>query len=180
MFLVGIDFKMLAFACRLVGDGLFGQVHFHFRPGVGKNRIEKFLQKRFAHHYGKHEIIQFVILMDIRKKAAYHHTETIVGNGPGCVLAAASRTEVLAGYKDLSTVSRVIQYERFYFIALLVIPPIAKQVLAKAFFGSGFQETRRDYLVGIYILQRKRYASTVDDIEFLFHCFFILRSSFFI
>ena len=99
---------------------------------------------------------------------------------PLVAAAAASRTEVLAGYKDLSAVSRVIQYERFYFIALLVIPPIAQQVLAKAFFGSGFQETRRDYLVGIYILQRKRYASTVDDIEFLFHCFFILRSSFFI
>lgn len=90
VFLVGIDFKMLALARGLVGNGLFGQVHFHFRFGIGENRVEKFFQERFAHHHGKHEIIQFVVLMDIRKEAAHHHAETIVGNGPCRMLAAAS------------------------------------------------------------------------------------------
>ena len=82
VFLVGIDFKMLALARGLVGNGLFGQVHFHFRFGIGENRVEKFFQERFAHHHGKHEIIQFVVLMDIRKEAAHHHAETIVLSKP--------------------------------------------------------------------------------------------------
>jgi hypothetical protein len=46
VFLVGIDFKMLALARGLVGNGLFGQVHFHFRFGIGKNRVEKLITNK--------------------------------------------------------------------------------------------------------------------------------------
>ena len=44
MFLVGIDFKMFDLARSFVGDGLFGQIHFHFHLRIGRDRVEQLFQ----------------------------------------------------------------------------------------------------------------------------------------
>ena len=98
MFLVGIDFESLTFACCLVNDCLFRQVHHYLRFRIGGNGIKQFFQERFAHHYRQYEIIQFIILVNICKETADYHAETIICNGPCCMLAATARTEVLSGY----------------------------------------------------------------------------------
>jgi len=57
IFLVGIDFKMFAFASRLVGDGLHRKVHFDFRLRVGIDRLEQITQKGFTYHNRQNEIV---------------------------------------------------------------------------------------------------------------------------
>ena len=82
MLLVGIDFEGFRLACRLVGNGLGRKVYFYFRLRVGKDRVEQFFQEPFAYHHRKHEIIQFVILVDIGKETGYYYTEAVTGNRP--------------------------------------------------------------------------------------------------
>ena len=52
-----------------------------------------------------------------------------------------------------------------------MIAPVTEQVLAEETLLTrrGFQETCRDDLVGIDILQRKGHTRARDDIKFLFH-----------
>ena len=52
-----------------------------------------------------------------------------------------------------------------------MVAPVAKQVVAKELFflGGRLQETGRDNLVGVHILQWKRNARRCYDVKFLFH-----------
>ena len=166
---------MFTFTCRLVGDGLFGKIHFHFHLRVCFYRIEQFLQKLLGYNHRKHKVVQLIILMNIGKKAGYHHTETIAGNCPGCVFTAGTRTEVLTCHQYLSAVSRVVQHKILVQGTICIVTPVTKKVITEEFFFTSgcFQETCRNNLVSIYVFQRKRYTSTCDYIKFCLSHLFI-------
>lgn len=65
---VGVDIEVLALTRSLIGDGLGRQVDFDFCFRIGKNRVEKLGQKRFANHHRENKVIQFIVFVDIRKK----------------------------------------------------------------------------------------------------------------
>ncbi len=165
---------MLALARGLVGNGLGRQVDFDFRFRIGKNRVEKLGQKRFTNHHRKNKVIQFIVFVDIRKETGYDYAKPVICNRPSSVLATGTRTEVLPCHQYLSTISRIVQNKRFYFVALLIVPPIAEEVFTEPLFVGCFQEAGRNDLVRIHILKRKGDASRCYDVEFLFHYSFLL------
>ena len=126
MFLVGIDFEMFALARSLVGDGLFGQIHFHFHLRIGRDRVEQLFQERLTYHHRKHKVVQFIVLVYIGKEARYHHTKTVTGNGPCSMLTAGTGTEVLSRHQNLSTVSGIVQNKVLVQRTVRMIAPIAE------------------------------------------------------
>ena len=98
MLLVGIDFKLLGFAGRLVGDGLFRQINLHLCLRVGIDGIEQLLKERFADDHRQHEVVQFVVLVDVGKETADHDPESISGDCPCGMFTAGTASEVLACY----------------------------------------------------------------------------------
>ena len=173
MLLVGIDFKMFTLAGSQVSYGLCRKIHFHLHLRIRINRIEKFLQETFTYHHRKHEIIQFIILMDISEETAYHYSESISCNGPSRMFTAASRTEILPRYQDFTAISRVVQHKFFVQRTIRMVSPVTEQVITKKllFTGGRFQETCRNNLVSIHVFQRQGYTSTCYDVKFLFHTF---------
>ena len=157
MLLVGVDFKGLATTRCLVGHGLGGQIHFHLGFGIGGDAFEQFLQKALAHHNGQHEVVQLVVLVDIGKEAGDNHAEAIPGDGPGSMFAAGARAEVLTGHEDAATVGGVVQHKVLVQSSISIVAPVAEEVVAEELLlaGGGFEETSRDDLVGIYVLQRE-------------------------
>ena len=121
MFLISVDFEMLALSCRLIGYSLFWQIHFHLCLRVGIDRIEQFFQERLAHHYRKHEVIKLIVFMDIGKEARYHYSKAISGDSPSRMFTTGTTTEVLSGYQYLAAVSRVVQYELFVYSSVGVL-----------------------------------------------------------
>src|SRR3712207_1052904 len=90
MLFIRIYFKMFALAGRFIRDGLPRKIDFDFRFRIGINGIEKFFQEGLGHHYGKNEVIQLVIFMDVCKEARNNHTKAVIGNRPSCMLTARS------------------------------------------------------------------------------------------
>ena len=132
---------------------------------------EKLCKEFFAHDYRKDEIVELVVLVDICKEAGYDHAESVSGNGPCGVLTAGTGTEVLAGNENFTAVGRVVEYEIFLDVSILVVAPISEKIVTEEFLVSrcGFQKTRRNNLVGVDIFQRKGHTCACYYIEFLFH-----------
>src|SRR5690606_14122355 len=80
---------------------------------------------------------------------------------------ARSGTYVLAGYYDLSTVSRVVQHEILLGTAFLIIPPIPEQVISKTFALGSLQKPCWDDLVSIHIFCRQRDYRAGQYIKFI-------------
>ena len=169
MLLVGVDFKLLAAPGGQIGHGLVGQVHPDLRLVVGLDALEKFFKKVFGHHHWQHEIVEFVVLVDVGKERTYHHAEARAGDGPCGMFAGRSRTEVLAGHEYHARIARVVHHKVFLGRAVGVVPPVAEEVVAHALLVGGFKKACGDNLVGIYVLQRQRNAAGGDDVKFLFH-----------
>ena len=158
MFLVGIDFEGLRATRCQIGDGLFRQVDSDLRSVVVGNRLEEFLQERLAHDHGKYEVVEFVVLVYIGKERANDNPESIVGNGPCCMFTAGAASEVLAGNKDDSRISRIVEHEVGTGCSIGIVSPVAKQIVAHAYLIGSLEETGRDDLIGVNILQRKRHT----------------------
>ena len=109
--------------------------------------------------------------MDIRKEAADNHPEAITGNRPGGMLTTGTVTEVLASHEDATTVCRVVQHEALINGTIGIVTPVTEEIIAKETLLAGrrLQETGRDNLVGVHILQRKGHTSGCYNVEFLFH-----------
>ena len=88
VFLVGVDFEMLAPACGLVRDGLAGEVNFDFCLRVSLDAGEELLEERLAHDYGKDEVVQLIVLVDVCEEARHDHPEAVVSDGPGGMFPA--------------------------------------------------------------------------------------------
>ena len=172
MFLVAIDLKMFALACGFVCNRLVRQVNLHLCLMVLGNALEQLFKERFRNHYWQNKVVEFVVLVNVGKEAAYHHAEPISRNGPCCVLTRGARTEVLTSHKNDTTIRRVVKHEIFFRCSVSIISPVAEEVIAHAFLVCGFKETRWYDLVCIYVFKRKGYASACYDIEFLFHRFY--------
>ena len=144
---------MFTFTCRLVGDGLFGKVHFHFHLRVRFYRIKQLLQKLLGNNHRQHKVIQLIILMNIGKETGYHHAETISCNSPGSVFTAGTRTEVFSCHQYLSAISRIVQHKILVQGTVSIITPVTKKIITKEFFFTSgcFQETCRNDLVSIYV-----------------------------
>ena len=170
MFFVSVDFELFAVSCGQVRDHLLGKVHFNLGLGIVLNCQKQFRQEAIAYLDGKHEVVQFVVLVDVCEKRADDDAEAIAGNGPCSMFATAARSEVLAGHENAAGILRIVEDKILNDRAIFMITPIAEQVFAKEAFlpGSRFQKTGRDYLIGVHILQRQGHASTFYNIKFLF------------
>ena len=171
MLLVGIDVKMLAAARGLVRDGLRRQVDFHQRPGVRKDTVEQLAEKIRADHDRQHEVVQLIVLVDVRKEAADHHAEAVARNGPGGVFATAARPEILACHEDLPAVLGIVQHKIRIERPVRTVTPVAEEVVAKELLiaGRSLEEAGGNDLVGVYVLQRQGDAGGCQYVEFLFH-----------
>ena len=159
---------MLLEVAGRIGDGLVGKVNHHVHLRIGLDVGKELLKEGFADHNRENEIIKFVLLVDVGKETAHNDAETIAGNGPGGVFAARPATEVLARHEDGARISGVVEHKVFL-RAVGVIAPVAEKIVAKARLVGGFEETRRDDLIGVDVLQRERHTGAIYDVEFLFH-----------
>ena len=82
LFLVAVDFKLLALACSEVGDSLVGQVNLYLHLRVLLNALKEFGEELLAHYHRQHEVVEFVVLVDVGKEAADNHAESITGDCP--------------------------------------------------------------------------------------------------
>ena len=82
VFLVTVDFKVLALTSGEVGDPLVGQVHLHFHLWIVMDALEKFGEEGFRHHDWQHEIVEFVVLVDVGEKGTDDDSEPISCNDP--------------------------------------------------------------------------------------------------
>ena len=78
-----------------------------------------------------------------------------------------------AGVNSLgkSTVLTLHNASKVNLVALFVVAPVADQVVAESVAGCGFEEARRDNLVGVDVFKRQRHAGAFYDVDFLFHFF---------
>src|SRR4029077_12271426 len=64
---------------------------------------------------------------------------------------------VIAGHQHLHALRfGTVQYELGVRIAFGVVAPVVKELFVEALLGRGLQETRRNDLIGIHIVQRER------------------------
>src|ERR1700758_2939753 len=103
---------------------------------ICKNGFKYFRQESIAYLNRQHAVVERGAFENICKEAAYHYVETIIGDGPCGVLPAASAAEVFASYQYLTRIGRVIEH-KILWIVLVVKAPVAEQVIAKSFAGSG-------------------------------------------
>ena len=169
MFLVSVDFEALGAAGCQVGDGLPGQIDFYLHLRIGKDGVEQLGEEGFAHDDGQDKVVQLVVFVDIGEETGNNDAETVVGYGPGGVFPARTGAEVLARHQNLAAIRGVVQHERFDFVALFVIAPVAEEVFAEALFGRGLEEAGGDYLVCVHILQGEGDAGAGQYVEFSFH-----------
>ena len=87
------------------------------------------------------------------------------------MLARRARAEILACHEDATAVGGVVEHEVLVGRAVSIVAPVAEQVVAKELLlaGGSLEETGRDDLVGIDVLQRKGNAGGCYNVEFLFH-----------
>ena len=100
MLLIAIDLEGLMTACSEIYHRLIREVDFYLSTRIILNTLKELREEVLAHLYRQHEIIQFIILVDIRKEAADNHSEAITSNRPSSMFTGGARTEVLAGNKD--------------------------------------------------------------------------------
>src|ERR1700744_5599863 len=123
-FFVRIYLEGFLFAGGYNTDYLFYQVNFHLCVMICKYRVEKFLQEFVAYLYWQQAVIQGVTFKNIGEKAAHHHVETVIGNGPGRMLATAAATEIPACNQYFSAIGWVVQHEILFWIVVLIKPPV--------------------------------------------------------
>ena len=152
MLLIAVDLEMLLSARSLVGHCLLGQVNLDFGLGVVLDALEEFSQKRLADHHRQHEVVQLIVFVNIGKERADDHAEAISRNGPCSMLPTGARAEVLARHEDAASVGGVVEHKVLHGLSVLVVAPVAEQVLAKALLVGSLQETGRNDLVCIYVL----------------------------
>ena len=171
MLLIAVDVEMLAATCGLVGDCLIRKIHLHLRLRIMLDAGKELCQEVVAHLHGQHEIVQFVVFVDISEKRADDHPEAIACNRPGSMLARAATAEVLACHEDTTAIGGIVEHKVLIQRAVGLVAPIAKQVVAKETFlpGGSLQESGGDNLVCVHILQWKGHTCTGYNVEFLFH-----------
>ena len=108
--------------------------------------------------------------MDVGKEAGDDDPEAIAGDGPCGMLAARAATEVATSDEDAgASVGGIIEHEGGDGLALLVIAPIIKEIVAEALFGGGFEEAGGDDLIRVDVFERKGDAGAAEDGEFFVH-----------
>ena len=159
MFLVAVDFEVLALAGSKIGHGLIRKIYLHLSLVILVNALEEFFQEFLAYYYWQYEVVQFVVLVNISKERADDYTEACTCDSPSSVLTGRTGTEVLASYEDDTTVRWVVHHEVWLWSSVGIVAPVAEEVVAHALLIDGLEETGWYDLVCIYILQRKRNAA---------------------
>src|SRR5438046_9214927 len=92
-------------------------------------------------HNGQQRILQRVALEDIGERRADHGAKAELRQRPGRVLAGTATAEIVACQQNVRTLGlRLAQDEIRYWIALLVVTPIAERLLVEAERGDRLQE----------------------------------------
>ena len=128
--------------------------------------VEHDFQKLLADTNRQQAVVQGVVAEDVGEEARHHDPETVVGDGPGGVLARTAAPEVAPGDENLSPVTGVVQRERRDLRARSIVTPVAEKVVAESLALGGFQEARRNDLVGIYVFHLDGHRPRSEGYEF--------------
>ena len=140
--------------------------------------LEKRGKEALRHYHRQHEVIEFVVFVNVSKEAGDYRPETVTRYRPGCVLAARSRTEIFPCNQDLvhSLVRCFAEFgsvedERLPYAAVRGKAPVPEEIVPEETLvtGSRLEETGRNNLVSINVFERERHHSALYYIEFLFH-----------
>ena len=105
------------------------------------NRLEQFLEECLAHLYRQHEIIQFIVFVDIGEEAADDHPEAIACDGPCRMLTRRTRPEVFASQEYAARIRRIVEYEVLVYRAVSIVSPVSEEIVAEeALFARGSLE----------------------------------------
>ena len=106
----------------------------------------------------KQAVLERIALEDIGETSRNHCADAPVVEGPRCMLAGGAATEVVAGKKDLGALGLwMIENETMVWRAVFVVPPVAEKLVSQAFFGRDLEKAGRNDLVGIDVVDWKRY-----------------------
>src|ERR1044072_2709205 len=101
-FFVRVNIKAFLFAGGYYPDHLGFQVYFQFCFSICFNSAEDLVEETFTYLHRQNEIIQCIVLEDIREKAAHYYFKSIVADRPGSMLAGGATAKVLTSYQHLS------------------------------------------------------------------------------
>ena len=86
VFLITIDLETLLTSCGEIGHCLVGHIHPHLHLGVGLDAGKQLSEEILTDYHWKHEIVEFVVLVDICKEAGDDYPESVAGDGPSRML----------------------------------------------------------------------------------------------
>src|SRR5690554_2849028 len=119
---VGVDVKTLG-ASVFENNLLLLEVNGDYRGCVLFDRVKNLFQELVRNLNRKQRIVQRVVLENVGEEAGNDHAKTGIGDRPGCVLPAASTSEVFSRDKNLARVLGIVHDEIRLGVAVAVIPP---------------------------------------------------------
>src|SRR5258708_39780895 len=103
-FFIIVDLESFGIAGGREGDGLCLKVDVDGCGRVFLKGGEDLLQEFVTDGHRQEEVVQGIVLKDIREEAADNNIKSGVFDSPGGVFAAGTAAEVLPGYQDLTAV----------------------------------------------------------------------------
>ena len=94
--LVPVEFKLLGAPSCVVRYALVGHVNGKHCLRILGNSGKDLSQEILGHYHGEHEVVEFVLLVNVGKETAHHDTEPISRNRPSGMLTTGTTTKVLA------------------------------------------------------------------------------------
>lgn len=149
------------------------KIYLELRCWVALHGLKNLLKHPLAHGDGQQPVVEGVVAEDVGEETRHHGAEPCTGNGPCGVLAARAAAEVLACDKDLTAVSRRVEYEVCLGVTRGVVTPVAEEVGAESFARGGLEEACRYDLIGIDVLYRQRHGRRYECCEFVSHGSFL-------
>ena len=64
------------------GDGLFWQIDLNFSFGIVFYAVKEFCQEVLDDYYWENEVIELIVFVDVSKKGADDHSESVSSDGP--------------------------------------------------------------------------------------------------
>ena len=137
--------------------GLGSQIHADFGTRGFLHQVEQSAVRLGIHDDRQQAILERIAAKDVGKGSGDDGPEAEASQRPGGVLAARPAAEVISSQENLGTlISGIIQHKIRFGRTVGVVAPVGKKIVAHAFLIGRFQETRRDDLVGVNIVDRQR------------------------
>ena len=119
-------------------------------------------------HNRQQRILQRIALENIRERSADHRAESILRQRPGSMLARTAASEVVAGQQNLRGLRLgLVQNEIRLRRSVGVVAPVAEKLIAQSVLRNRLQESRRNDLIRIDVVERNQHHAALKRREFL-------------